>query len=207
VRPRAVLVLLPWLTACEVATPPERPTPYEFAIRLDDGFPLIFRWPAASLPVRVWAEPVLSLGEHAADALRLWEAAGLYAEMHGVIVDDAAEADIVIRLGTPEPRLAGERPCRSWTYIEVGAADTAIRLPFPTTIVARSGSSNQDLHDCLREAVAHEIGHALGLFRESDDPADLMHVWPSPDGLSARDVATLEALYHTRPTVRLPEDR
>jgi len=207
VRAGAVLVLLPWAAACEVATPPERPIPYEFAIRLDDGFPLVFRWPAASLPVRVWAEPALSLEEHAADALRLWEAGGLYAEMHGVMVDDAADADIVIRLGTPEPRLAGERPCRSWTFIEVSAADTAIRLPFPTTIVARTGSSDQDLQDCLRAAVAHEIGHALGLFLESDDAADLMHVRPSPDGLSARDVATLETLYHTPPTVRLPAGR
>jgi predicted Zn-dependent protease len=59
----------------------------------------------------------------------------------------------------------------------------------------------------MRQAVAHELGHTFGLFLESDDPADLMYPWPSPDGLSARDVATLEALYHTAPTVRLPAGR
>ena len=39
-----LLVLLPWLTACEVATPPARRTPYEFAIRLDDGLGSLVYW-------------------------------------------------------------------------------------------------------------------------------------------------------------------
>lgn len=205
-RPAALLALVSWTAACEVATPPDRPEPYEFAIRLDDGFPLVFRWPAASLPVRVWAEPALSLPVHVADALTLWEANALYAEVQSVLVADSAGADIVIRLGSPEVRLAGQLPCRSSTRIVV-TLDTVIRLPFQTTIVPRTGASNHDLQACLRTAAAHEIGHALGLFLESDDPADLMHVRPSPDGLSARDVATLEALYHSLPTVRLPASR
>jgi predicted Zn-dependent protease len=202
----AFLALLAWATACDVAAPPERPTPYEFTIRLDDGFPLVFRWPAGSLPVRVWADPALYLDGHAAEALALWEAGILYAEFSGTMVQDSTAADILIRLGEPEPPGPANRPCRSWTFIDVGL-DTAIILPFRTVIAPRTGTSSENLHTCMRQAVAHELGHAFGLFLESDDPADLMYPWPSPDGLSARDVATLEALYHTPPTVRLPAGR
>jgi predicted Zn-dependent protease len=86
--------------------------------------------------------------------------------------------------------------------------DTLIRLPFRTTIVPRSGgASSEDLQECLRRATAHEFGHALGLFQESDDPTDLMHFLPSAVALSARDITTLEALYHSTPTVRLPAGR
>lgn len=205
-RAAAALALLPLAAACDVATPPERPVPYEFAIRLADGFPLVFRWPAASLPVRVWAEPALYLDGHAAEALALWEEGILYAEFGATMVADSTGADILIRLGEPEPPGPANRPCRSWTFIDVDL-DTAIVLPFRTVIAPRTGVSSENLHTCMRQAVAHELGHAFGLFLESDDPGDLMHPWPSPDGLSARDLATLETLYHTAPTVRLPAGR
>jgi predicted Zn-dependent protease len=202
----AALVLLLSTMACDQVTPPDRPTPYRFAIQLENGFPLVFRWPAASLPVRVWTEPALSMEAHTIDALALWEADVLYAEVRGILVDDSATADILIRLGEPEPPGPGDLPCRSWTWIAVGL-DTAIELPFRTVIQPRVGASSQDLHACLRQATAHELGHAFGLFLESDDPADLMYPSPSPRGLSVRDIVTLETLYHSQPTVHLPASR
>jgi predicted Zn-dependent protease len=205
-RRAAVLAFLPLVAACEVAAPPERPAPYEFTIRLSNGFPLVFRWPAASLPVRVWAEPALYLDGYAAEALALWGSGILYAEFSGTMVRDSATADILIRLGEPEPPGPANHACRSWTFINVGL-DTAIILPFRTVIAPRVGASSGDLDTCMRWAVAHELGHAFGLFLESDDSGDLMYPVPAPGGLSARDVATLEELYHTAPTVRLPAGR
>jgi len=59
----------------------------------------------------------------------------------------------------------------------------------------------------LATTTAHELGHALGLFLHSSDPDDLMYGRPTADALSPRDVATLQTLYHSAPTVRLPPGR
>jgi predicted Zn-dependent protease len=204
-RPAIALALLLGTVACDQVTPPDRPAPYQYAVRLQDGFPLVFRWPAASLPVRVWAEPALSVEEYVTEALSLWEDGVLYAEVSGVLVQDSSEADVLIRL-EPGPQTSSGTACTSWTFYAV-TLDTVIELPFRTVLEPRAGSASQDLHDCLRQAVAHELGHTFGLLLESDDPADLMYPGPSPRGLSPRDVATLETLYHSRPTVRLPANR
>ena len=200
--------LLPLVAACKIAAPPDRSATYEFTIRLETGFPLVFRWPTVSLPVRVWAEPGLDLEWHVTQAIGRWQAAVLYGEFRGTLVDDSSAADVIIRIGDIEAvepqsqRLA----CAGATRIEVGL-DTAIALPFRTTITPRFGHSPQDVHACVGTIVTHELGHVLGLFLHSDDPGDLMHGRPTSDGLSVRDVATLETLYHSPPTVHLPPGR
>jgi len=205
VRPALPFALLLGAVACDQVTPPDRPAPYQYAVRLQDGFPLVFRWPAASLPVRVWAEPALSVEEYVTEALALWANGVLYAEVGGILVQDSSQADVLVRL-VPGPQTAPGIACTSFTFYAV-TLDTVIELPFRTTLEPRAGAASQDLHDCLRQSVAHELGHAFGLLLESDDPDDLMFPGPSSRGLSPRDVATLETLYHTRPTVRIPAGR
>ena len=200
------MALLPLLTACEMATPPDRVETYDYTARLLNGFPLVFRWPAASLPVRIWAEPVLDLPLHVTAAITTWQGGVLYGEVRAVRVEDSTDADVIILLGEPELALRGDRACTGSTQLEVDL-DTAIVLPFRTRVGARSGASSDAVQSCLATTTAHELGHALGLFLHSSDPDDLMYGRPTADALSPRDVATLQTLYHSAPTVRLPPGR
>ncbi len=75
------------------------------------------------------------------------------------------------------------------------------------TVHRRSGADNAGAAACILSAVAHEMGHTLGILGESDDETDLMHVPPEVNAPSPRDRITLTTLYHTSPTIRLPAGR
>jgi len=205
-QPILAAVLL-GIAACDSATPPERPAPYDYAIRLQDGTILSFRWPASSLPVRIWAEPGTDLPQVVEEAIRQWEAAALYHEFTGVLVNDPEGADVWVRPGAPfssDPSYTLN--CGGSTTIGV-ELDTTITLPFLISLSPRLGVGSGDVGRCMSVVATHELGHALGLFLHSDDPGDLMHGSPSPDGLSPRDRATFGTLYHSPVSVRLPPDR
>lgn len=199
--------LLVVVAACDGTTPPERPAPYEYAIRLEDGPVLSFRWPTASLPVRFWVEPGTDLRYVVEEAIREWESVALYGEFVGVLVSDAARADVQVRMGESYASAPTyDLNCGGSTSIAV-ERDTTIALPFVISLFPRVGSGSGDVQQCLALVGTHEMGHVLGLFLHSDDPQDLMHARPSPDGLSPRDRATFATLYHSVVSVRLPAGR
>jgi tetratricopeptide (TPR) repeat protein len=47
----------------------------------------------------------------------------------------------------------------------------------------------------VRRLVVHEMGHAIGLWGHSNDPADVMHTHPIVSDLSPRDIRTVKMLY------------
>lgn len=219
-RQLVALLALGSVVGCGDVALPERPAPYQFRIDCSidgvcspaaGGLKIIFNWPRYSLPVRIWADPRQDFRAHTARAIRLWMDASIYGEFSAVLVSDSQVADMIILLSEPELVIrSGDDvtplDCRGRTALEV-ALDTTIALPFRITIIPRAGSGPNELDRCFAVAVAHELGHTLGLFLNSDDPSDIMFERPMVASLSLRDRATFATLYHTRPTVRLPDGR
>jgi predicted Zn-dependent protease len=204
---RAPLILL-LTAACGSVTPPDRPAPYAYAVPVPDGFEVVFHWPPASLPVRVWAEQ--SLEFHAGEAIRTWEALSLYGEFRGVLVRDSARADIVI-IRLPEREFRGNPSellaCHGSTVWSVNLDTKVMTLPFLTFLTPRAGAGAENVDGCFTIVATHELGHSLGLLLESADPADLMHDRPTTRVPTARDRVSFTALYHSVPTATVPPNR
>jgi predicted Zn-dependent protease len=205
-----VLACLLAAVGCSDVTPPDRPAPYPFSFTITGGLQVVFHWTRQSLPVRIWVEPVGELPDAAAEAIRVWEDVALYGEFEGLLVADSSRADVIIVRGDGRPIQADTNflrlDCFGRTTVSI-ELDTTITLPFRITVGPRLGANVDGVNGCARVVVAHELGHALGLFLHSDDARDLMNASPSFFGPSARDRVTFTALYHTPPTIGLPAGR
>ncbi len=207
------LVLLGTLVvaaACDSPQAPVRPTPYDFRLAKSDT---VFHWPEASMPVRFYAQPIGRVPEDVADGLRQWQRQFLYGEFSPIVVADSQQADVVVRLASPEP--PGAPPtddpfrfvCEGLTILPARVTDGSGQTRFSARIEVFlnwfPGSDPTDVTNCLRVITAHEIGHTLGIFGHSDATTDLMHPQPSVRSPSNRDQATIQTLYHL-PTDILP---
>jgi predicted Zn-dependent protease len=211
-RSNAIVVLgaLVAVGACQTPDAPVRPTPYDFRLAKSDT---VFHWPEAAMPVRFYAEPIGRLPEDVADGLRQWQRQFLYGELRTTVVSDSTQADVVVRMASPEPPSAPPTDdpirlvCEGLTILPSRVLDGTGQTRFSARIEMFlswfPGSDPTEVTNCLTVITAHEIGHALGIFGHSGDPVDLMHSAPSVRLPSSRDQATIQALYHL-PTDILP---
>lgn len=167
-----------------------------------------FHWPADRLPVRFWVEATDPLPADVAQAITVWRGVFLYGEYDGTVVSDSTTADVIVTSGVPPgPQLSVTRlrsvapQCAGATDVSVSDDHTQLLLPIRIYINAQSGVGAPGLDDCLALTVLHEVGHSLGIFRHSSNPADLMYFDPAVAQPSERDRTTAEVLYHVPSTV------
>jgi hypothetical protein len=200
--------------ACGDIASPRRDDFYEWRLEVASasgtGLDTIgFHWPADRLPVRIWVEPTDPLPADVARAITIWRDGFLYGEYDGTVVGDSATADVVVRSGPPPgPVLSVTRlpsalapQCAGATDVEVSEDHTQLRLPIRIYINPQAVPGTPGLEDCLALTVVHEVGHSLGIFRHSSNPADLMYFNPTVALPSERDRTTAEVLYHLPATV------
>jgi predicted Zn-dependent protease len=196
--------------ACTELSAPTRAVPYESRLFIpfdDNGTPAIdsvrFHWPASSIPVTYWVEDSLNAPAHARAAIETWKRAFLYGEWDARVVSDSSSADVIVRVLQPpvKPapqllRFASRRPeCEGATDIDTVATRRELRLPVRIYVSPRL-INDPSLALCMEITTTHEMGHSMGLFQHSGDPVDIMYADPEATELSARDIATIEALYH-----------
>jgi predicted Zn-dependent protease len=165
---------------------------------------LTFHWPKDRLPVRIWVEADASLPANVPAAIAAWRRGFLYDEFDATIVSDSATADVIVRAGAApgvlfwrtrlHSALAPE--CAGATDLDISDDHTELRLPVRVYIDPQSNPDNPNLPACLALTTTHELGHALGIWRHSGEPTDLMFFEPSVDVPSDHDLATAEMLYH-----------
>lgn len=220
------------LVACNEISSPIRPAGYGYTLIVSDvvtkdttidGVDYIegetstdtvdFKWPASSLPLRIWVEDTFGLPGRVQAAIASWQGILVYGEMAAEIVSDSTSADIILRGVTPPP-IAAARPvrrlaasdaaCEGGTDVLVSAPDHGkLWVPIRMYVVPKFAMTNPLVPPCLSRVTIHELGHALGLFQHSPNPGDIMYGFPTVDAPSEPDVATILWVYHQPTDLRI----
>ncbi len=172
---------------------------------------LSFHWPRSALPVRVWVEDSAGLPAHFDRAITVWKSQFLYREFDAQRVSDSIGADIIVRAGTISgPQLSTMRlssalrpECSGGTDVIFSDDNTEFLTPVRIFIAPLASSEDPGLAECLAITSIHELGHAIGIFRHSPNPADIMFSDPVVPLPSTADRETAEVLYHLPSTLRL----
>lgn len=193
--------------SCADIAAPSRGEAYEWR-RIVSTDTLSFHWPHSRLPVKVWTEDSLDLPRHVLNGLNQWRAAFLYGEFDAVNVSDSNAADIIVRVGNPatafsitrlESAMAPE--CEGGTDIIPPPGSQEIQFPVRVLVNPRFDPALPSTTECMGLTTTHELGHAIGIFAHSPDPADIMYGDPVVSALSPRDRSTAEVAYHTEPSL------
>jgi hypothetical protein len=175
------------------------------------GDTVSFRWPAGYYPVRYYAEPAANLAAHADNGLQLWLSAFRCGELQVQRITDSTQADVIIRNPAQFPAVIGVSfaadsvgACQGRTDV---ALDSLHRLLRPVRVYVVPFSLDPvAVEACYQFVTAHEIGHTLGLFQHSPNPADLMYSVPRHTAISLDDRYTVQLLYHFNAPIQ-PEPR
>jgi len=171
---------------------------------------LHYHWASASLPVRFWVEDVNGMPAHLAAAVDAWRSAFLYREFDGTIVADSSDADVIVR-GTSASGsgvlLSSAPECQGATDVVIDVEAATLELPIRIYVSPRFDPTGAATQRCLALTTIHEVGHALGIFRHSTNANDIMYFDPQVTGLSERDRATAEVVYHVPPTITATRGR
>ncbi|HTK49046.1 MAG TPA: matrixin family metalloprotease [Gemmatimonadaceae bacterium] len=157
-----------------------------------DGTSTLRRWPDDGLPITVWIQPSRGPVDRAEarrriarDAFHTWMQAGVPERF--VFVADSSDAVVHVfwRRQLPDRR-AGQ-------VTREADAEGWLRSAMVELSVRNMNGGMQDTAT-LRAVALHEVGHLIGL-EHSPDERDIMAPWVVARQLSARDVATANALY------------
>lgn len=206
VKPLLLLLAGSLGLSCGDSTAPLEPAAWEWRLQLpfDSAGPRIdtlnFHWPRSRLPVRIWVENAQSLPTRVQEGITLWRNVLGSRDWNGTIVTDSTQADIIVRL-LPADAFAAVRQsppqlvCEGSTTVDTAASRFELQLPMRVNLYPTIPGPNVD--SCLHSAAAHELGHTLGLFQHSPDPADMMYLSATAAGPTARDAATARQAYAT----------
>lgn len=163
--------------------------------------PLAFRWPSASLPVRIWIAADDPRRPALLRAIATWDNALTSSQFRSTLVASPATADIVVGdfpagAATSRIRLEGHADgCFGFTEFTVDLDAGTLALPFRIEVTASPGVDQATLLTCYDATVLHELGHALGIFAHSPNANDVMHTDPTRATLSGPDQATIALVY------------
>lgn len=178
---------------------------------------LDFAWPGAALPIKIWVQDTVGLPADMHAAVAAWKNVLQYGELAATFVTDSTIADVIVRGSAPAPapvppgvrRLwasaGAPAACEGGTDIFVSAPDhTKLWTPIRVYVIPKYPLDDPLTTDCLARVSIHELGHALGLFRHSPDPLDIMYSFPDTavHAPSEGDATTILTLYHQKSDLR-----
>ncbi len=187
-----------------------------YAVHLPGDTGATFNWPMSFQPVRYYAEPVGALPQNVDSALSLWQHAFRCGELTAIRIADSTQADVIIRNPNFLPPIIqgtgmnadSTTACTGKTAVFVDSSTTPPQVQRPIrSYVAPLGTDSAATSSCYRFVTAHEVGHTLGLFAHSTNPADLMYQTPQRPGLSVNDILTIQLLYHLSHVGLVPQPR
>lgn len=208
-----VLILGAGGVSCADMASPSRGNAYEWRRIVPTGpgsaDTMSFHWPRLRLPVRIWAEDTLNLPADVQGGVDEWEGVFLYGEFEGVLVSDSSTADVIVRAGSPVKggfsiiRLASALApeCEGGTDFDLPSGSNQLVMPIRVFVNPRFDPAAAGVAECITLTTAHELGHAIGIFAHSPNPADLMYGDPVVTAPSSRDRSTAELAYHIEPTL------
>ena len=203
---RLVAALLPLLAAgiaCTDSSAPDRSDRYNWYIVVPPDT-LTFHWAPAELPVRYWVQDSAHAQVLIQRGISVWQSTVGAGSFKGILVADSTTADVIVRVEPLSPFVAARRlfagpgtSCEAVTAVDTGSTRFQLLLPMRMDLNVIGDPLTDSAQACLTRVAAHEGGHTLGLFQHSDDPADLMYVFPAVNRPSTRDANTVITLYGT----------
>lgn len=140
-------------------------------------------------PIRIWVTDYVHEGlDYAAttrDAMASWEAAtglNLFEE-----APDSAQASLYFRIWPDDTQISGE--------YEVILRDPATATPLLMAIDL-DGSGDAAAYPGVRRVILHELGHALGIWKHSDETDHVMNYTATVDEPSPAEIRIVRILYH-----------